>query len=135
MSEGRSIGRAEIMKTPADAAAEASEVAAAKAAAAEAAAAEASAAEAAAAGTAAKAAADPPGARAALAPDLPKEPGGGAEGMAEAAEEIPGRPVFSAGGACPRPCGDGTVIFAAPRHWLRRGYRECLQPPTCANTR
>jgi hypothetical protein len=27
-----------------------------------------------------------------LAPELPKEPGGGADGMAEDAEEIPGRP-------------------------------------------
>ena len=34
---------------------------------------------------------------AALAPELPKEPGGGAGGMAEDAEEIPGRPVFSVG--------------------------------------
>ena len=40
----------------------------------------------------AKAAADAPGARAALAPELTKEPGGGADGMAEDAEEIPGRP-------------------------------------------
>jgi hypothetical protein len=32
-----------------------------------------------------------------LAPELPKEPGGGAGGMAEDAEEIPGRPVFSVG--------------------------------------
>jgi hypothetical protein len=32
------------------------------------------------------------GARAALASVLPKEPGGGAGGMAEDAEEIPGRP-------------------------------------------
>jgi hypothetical protein len=46
----------------------------------------------------ANAAADAPGARAALAPELPKEPGGGADGMAEDAEEIPGRPVFSVGG-------------------------------------
>jgi|AntAceMinimDraft_5_1070358.scaffolds.fasta_scaffold78531_1 hypothetical protein len=30
-----------------------------------------------------------------LAPELPKEPGGGADGMAEDAEKIPGRPVFS----------------------------------------
>jgi hypothetical protein len=38
--------------------------------------------------------ADALGARAALAPELPKEPGGGAGGMAEDSEEIPGRPVF-----------------------------------------
>ena len=47
---------------------------------------------AAAAGGAAKAAADAPGAEADLAPELPKEPGGGAGGMAEDAEETPGRP-------------------------------------------
>jgi hypothetical protein len=47
---------------------------------------------AAAAGAASKAAADAPGAEAALSPELPKEPGGGAGGMAEGAEEIPGRP-------------------------------------------
>jgi hypothetical protein len=41
---------------------------------------------------ASKAAADAPGAKAALSPELPKEPGGGADGMAEEAEEIPGRP-------------------------------------------
>ena len=51
----------------------------------------------AAAGGAAKAAAYAPGAQAALAPELLKEPGGGAGGMAEDAEEIPGRPVFSVG--------------------------------------
>jgi hypothetical protein len=45
-----------------------------------------------AAGGAAKAAADAPGAEAALSPELPNEPGGGADGMAEDAEEIPGRP-------------------------------------------
>ena len=38
-----------------------------------------------------------PGAEAASSPELPKEPGGGADGMAEDAEEIPGRPVFSVG--------------------------------------
>jgi hypothetical protein len=32
-----------------------------------------------------------------LAPELPKEPGGGAGGIVEGAEEIPGRPVFSVG--------------------------------------
>jgi hypothetical protein len=77
------------------------EVAAAEAAAAEAAAAveavaaaEAAAAveSAAAAGAASKAAADAPDAEAALSPELPKGPGGGADGMAEDAEEIPGRP-------------------------------------------
>jgi hypothetical protein len=87
------------------AAVEAAEIAAAEAAAAEAAAAETAAAveaaaaaeDAAAAGAAAKAAADALGARAALAAELPKEPGGGADGMAEDAEEISRRPVFSLG--------------------------------------
>jgi hypothetical protein len=51
----------------------------------------------AAAGAAAKAAADALGAQAALAPALPKEPGGGVYGMAEDAEEISGRSVFSVG--------------------------------------
>jgi hypothetical protein len=32
-----------------------------------------------------------------LTPELPKEPGGGADGMAEDAKEIPGRPMFSVG--------------------------------------
>jgi hypothetical protein len=76
MSEARSIIRAEILTARTDAAAEAAEVAAAQknaAAAAEAAAA---------AGAAAKAAADALGARAALAPELLIEPGGGAGGMA-----------------------------------------------------
>jgi len=94
VSEAGSINRAEILTARTDAAAKAAEVTAAEAAAAEtAAAAEA----AAAAGAAAKAAADAPVARAALAPELPKEPGGGAGGMAEDAEEIPGRPVCSVG--------------------------------------
>ena len=110
MSEARSINRVEILTARTDAAAEVAEVAAAEAAAAEAAAAEAAAAEAAAiveaaaaakaaadAGAVAKAAADALGAQAALAPELPKEPGGGAGGMAEGAEETPGRPVFSVG--------------------------------------
>ena len=44
-----------------------------------------------------KAAADAPGAEATLTPELPKEPGGVADGMAEGAEETPGRPVFSKG--------------------------------------
>jgi hypothetical protein len=52
---------------------------------------------AAAAGAAAKDAAEALGARAALAPELPKEHGGGAGGMAADAEEIPGRPLFSVG--------------------------------------
>jgi hypothetical protein len=52
---------------------------------------------AAAAGAAAKAAADALGARTALTPELPKEPGGSADGMAEDAEEIPGRPIVSVG--------------------------------------
>jgi hypothetical protein len=84
-----------------DVSAEAAEVSAAEAAFAEdAAAAEAAAAveAAAAAGAAAKAAADALGARAALAAELPKEPDGGTGGMAEDAEEIPRRPVFSVGG-------------------------------------
>jgi hypothetical protein len=81
-----------------DTAAEVAEVAAAEAAAAEAAAAVeavAAAEAAAAAGAATKAAADALGARTALAPELPKEPDGGADGMAENAEELPGRPMFS----------------------------------------
>jgi hypothetical protein len=90
----------------ADTSAEVAEVNAAEAAAAEAAAAvEAFAAaktvaaveSAAAAGAAAKAAADAPGREAALVPELPKEPGGGAYGIAEDAEEIPGRPMCSVG--------------------------------------
>jgi hypothetical protein len=32
-----------------------------------------------------------------LTPELPKKPGGGAGGMTEDAEEIPGRPVFAVG--------------------------------------
>jgi hypothetical protein len=112
VSEARSISRAEILTARTDAAAEMAEVAAAEAAAAEAAAAveAAAAAEAAAAVEAAvaaeasaaaravaKAAADALGARAALAPELPKEHGGGAGGMAEDAEGTLGRPVFSVG--------------------------------------
>jgi hypothetical protein len=46
---------------------------------------------AAAAGVAAKAAADTSGAQAAYAPELPRERGGGADGMAEDAEEPPRR--------------------------------------------
>jgi hypothetical protein len=83
-----------------DAAAQAAEVAAAEAAVAKAVAAvevSAAAEAAAAAGAAAKAAADVLGAQTDLAPELPKEPGGGAGGMAEDAEDIPGRPVFSVG--------------------------------------
>jgi type IV secretory pathway TrbL component len=100
VSEARSINRAEILTAHTDAAAEMAEVSAAEAAAAEAAAAVdavADAEAAAAAGAAAKAAADALGVRTALAPELPKEPGGGADGMAEDAEEIPGRPMFSVG--------------------------------------
>jgi hypothetical protein len=100
VSEARSINRAEIFPARIDAAAEAAEVSTAEAVAAETAAAVDAAAAleaAAAAGGAAKAAADALGARAALAPELPKEPGGGADDMAEDAEEIPGRPVFRVG--------------------------------------
>ena len=91
VSEARSINRAEILTARTDAAAEVAEVAAAEAAAAEASAAveaPAVAEAAAAAWAAAKAAADAPGAQAALAPELPKEPGCGAHGMAEDADEI-----------------------------------------------
>jgi hypothetical protein len=52
---------------------------------------------AAAAGTAAKASADAPGTEAALTPELQTEPGSGAGGIAEDAEEIPWRPMFSVG--------------------------------------
>jgi hypothetical protein len=52
---------------------------------------------AAAAGGAAKAAADAPGAEVALVPELPKKPGGGADGIVEGVEEIPGRPMFIVG--------------------------------------
>jgi hypothetical protein len=100
VSEARSINLLEILTARTDVAAEAAEVTAAKAAFAEdAAAAEAAAAvEApAAAGAAAKAAADALGARAALAAELPKEPDGSTGGIAEDAEEIPGRPVFRVG--------------------------------------
>jgi membrane protein involved in colicin uptake len=99
VSEACSINCAEILTARTEAVAEVAEVAAAEAAAAEAAAVEAAAAmeAAAAAGAATKAAADALGARATLAPGLPKEPGGGVDGMAEDAEEIPGRPMFSEG--------------------------------------
>jgi hypothetical protein len=101
VSEARSINRTEILTARTGAAAKVAEVAAAEAAAAEAAAAveavTAAAEAAAAAGAAAEAAADALGARTALAPELPKEPGGGADGMAEDAEEVPGRPMFSVG--------------------------------------
>jgi hypothetical protein len=101
VSEARSINCAKILMARTDAAAKVAEVAAADAAAAEAAAAvEAAAvveAAAAAAGGDAKAAADALGAQATLAPELPKEHGGGSDGMAEDAEKIPGRPVFSVG--------------------------------------
>jgi hypothetical protein len=102
VSEARSINRAEILTAHTDTAAEVAEVAAAETetAAAEAAAAMeavAAAEAAAAAGGTAKAAADALSARTALAPQLPKEPGSGAGGMAEDAEEIPWRPMFSFG--------------------------------------
>jgi hypothetical protein len=74
VSKDRRINRAEILT------AEAAEVAVAEAAAA-----------------GASAAANALGARAALAPELSNEPGSGAGGMAEHAEGIPGRPVFSFG--------------------------------------
>jgi hypothetical protein len=100
VSEARLINRAEILTARTDNAAEGAEVTAAEAAAAEAAAAVeavAAAEAAAAAGAAAKDAADALGTRAALVPELPKEPGDSAGGMAEDAEEIPGRPMFSVG--------------------------------------
>jgi hypothetical protein len=104
VSEARSINRAEILTARKGTTAEVAEVSAAEAAATEAAAAveavaaaEAAAAAGAAAKAAAKAADNALGARTALAPELPKEPGGGAEGMAEDAEEIPGRPMFNVG--------------------------------------
>jgi hypothetical protein len=67
--------------------------------------------------------------QAALAPDLTSELGGGAGGMAEDAEEIPGRPVFSVGarlrvlaamapGISPRiatGCGEAIVTAFDPR--------------------
>jgi hypothetical protein len=74
VSEARSVNRAEILTARTNTAAEEA---------------------AAAARAAAKACADAIGARTALAPELPKEPGGSAGGMAEDAEEIPGRPMFS----------------------------------------
>jgi hypothetical protein len=92
VSEARSINLAEILTARTKTASEVAEASAA-----EAAAAEAAAAAGAAAGAAAKAAADALGARAALAPELPKEPGGGAGGIAVDAEDIPRRPMFSVG--------------------------------------
>jgi len=112
VSEARSINRAEILTARTDTAAEVAEVNAAEAAAEEAAAtveAVAAAVAAAAAGAAAKAAADALGARTALAPELPKKPGGSADGMVEDAEEIPGRPMFSVGAR------------AAETAWRQRG--------------
>jgi hypothetical protein len=105
VSEGRPADRTEISTARIYAAAEAAEDTAAEDAAEDAAAEAAATVEAAAAaetaaaaaGAAAKAAADALGARAALAPELPKESGGGANGMAEDTEDIPGRPVFSVG--------------------------------------
>ena len=167
VSEARSINLAEILTARTDVAAEAAKVAAAEAAVAEAAAAveAVAAAEAAAAvesaaaadRAASKAAADAPGAEAALSPELPKEPGGGADGMAEDAEEIPGRPVFSVGarvrvlaatapGILPRlatGCGEAIVTafdprtreytvkalaLYSPRRWARLPPRK-LPPP------
>jgi hypothetical protein len=98
--EARSINRAEILTARSDTAAEVAGVAAAEAAAAEAASAVeavAAAEAAAAAGAAANTAADALGAQTTLAPEQPRELGGGAGGMAEDAEEIPGRPMFSRG--------------------------------------
>ena len=66
---------------------------------------------------AAKAAADALGARTALAPELPKESGGSADGMAEDAEEIPGRPMFSVGG----PRGIENPRRAAQQQGSKRG--------------
>jgi hypothetical protein len=94
VSEARSIKLPEVLTARTDVAAEAAEVAAAEAAFAED---DAAAEAAAAAGAAAKANADALGARAALAAELPKEPDGGTGGMAEDAEEVPGRPVFGVG--------------------------------------
>jgi hypothetical protein len=91
VSETRSINYAEILTVRTDAAAEVVEVAAAEAAAADAAAAMEAAA---AAGAAAEAAADALSARTAFAPKLPKEPGGGAGGIAEDAEEISDGPCL-----------------------------------------
>jgi SWI/SNF-related matrix-associated actin-dependent regulator 1 of chromatin subfamily A len=99
-SETLSISRAEFLTARTDAATEAAEAIAAEAAAAEATAAveaDAAAETTAVAGAAAKAAADEPGAQAALAPKLQKRPGVGAGGMAEDAEETPGRPVCRVG--------------------------------------
>jgi hypothetical protein len=114
VSEARSINRAEILTARTVAAAEAAEVTAVEAAAAEAAAA---AKAAAAAGAAAKAAADALGARAALAPELLKESGGGAGGMAEDAEEISG------GGHiyCRGPIGIGNSRRVAQQRESKRG--------------
>jgi hypothetical protein len=67
VSETRSNNRVEVLTARTDAVAEAAEVAAAEAAAAKT-------------------------AQAALAPELPKEPGGGADGMAEDAKDLPAGP-------------------------------------------
>jgi hypothetical protein len=100
VSKARSINRAEILTARTDTSAELAEVAAAEAAAAEAAAAVEAVAT-------AKAAAAAGGRREnrrrcawrakGLGAELPKEPCGGADGMAEDAEEIPGRPMFGVG--------------------------------------
>jgi hypothetical protein len=112
--EARSINRAEILTARTGAAAEATEVTAAEAAAAEAAAAVEAAA---AAGVAAKAAADAHGARAALAPELPKEPGGGAGDMAKDAEKTPGRPG---------PC----LVWGPERNWKLEAGRLAVREQT-----
>jgi hypothetical protein len=131
VSEARMNNRAEILTARTDAAAEVAEVAAEEAAAAKAAAsveAVAAAEAAAAAGAAAKAAADALVARTALVPELPKEPGGGADGMAEDAEKIPGRPMFSVGARGPRGIGNSRRVAQEqtrqprPRDRLRSKY-------------
>jgi hypothetical protein len=126
VSEARSIGSVKILTVRTDAAAEAAEAAAAEVSVEEAAAA---------AGGTAKAAADAPGARAFLAPELPKEPCGGASGMAEDAEKIPGRPLFSVGGRV-------RVLAATATGFLPRIATGCgeaivkaYNPPPRATTR
>jgi hypothetical protein len=124
VSKARSINRAKILTARKGAKAEVPEVTAAKAAAAETTAAVeafAAAEAAAAAGATAKAAADAPGARAALAPELPKKPGGDAGGMAEDAEDIPGRTVFSVGA---REESKLEVVRSAAREQTRQSGRE-----------
>jgi hypothetical protein len=98
--EARSINCAEILTARTDTATEAADVTAVEVTVAEASAtveAPSAAEVAAAAGGATKAAANALCARAALEPELPKEPGGGAGGIAEDLEETPGQPVLSVG--------------------------------------